>query len=172
MPEKIELPITGMSCAACAARIERELNKLEDIGEARVNFPLKKAVIVPKKELELKQIISLIRDIGYDVDIEADVTIRARKEEAELKRDFVWSACFSAIVMVFSMWMVLPNMQYQNFILLILTLPVQFYFGLRFHKATLLNLKHLTADMNTLISVGTSAAFFYSVFVTFSLTLL
>ncbi len=167
MPEKIELPITGMSCAACAARIERELNKLEDIGEARVNFPLKKAVIIPKKELELKQIISLIRDIGYDVDLEADVTIRAKKEEAELKRDFIWSACFSAIVMVFSMWMVLPNMQHQNFILLILTLPVQFYFGLRFHKATLLNMKHFTADMNTLISVGTSAAFFYSAFVTF-----
>jgi len=167
MPDKIELPITGMSCAACAARIERELNKLEDIGEARVNFPLKKAVIVPKKELELKQIISLIRDIGYDVDLEADVTIRAQKEEAELKRDFIWSACFSAVVMVFSMWMVLPTMQYQNFILLILTLPVQFYFGLRFHKATVLNLKHFTADMNTLISVGTSAAFFYSAFVTF-----
>jgi Cu+-exporting ATPase len=167
MPEKIELPITGMSCAACAARIERELNKLEDIGEARVNFPLKKAVIVPKRELELKQIISLVRDIGYDVDLEADVTIRAKKEEAELKRGFIWSACFSAVVMVFSMWMVLPNMQHQNFILLILTLPVQFYFGLRFHKATLLNLKHLTADMNTLISVGTSAAFFYSAFVTF-----
>lgn len=167
MPEKIELPITGMSCAACAARIERELNKLDDIGEARVNFPLKKAVIFPKKELELKQIISLIRDIGYDVDLEADVTIRAKKEEAELKRDFMWSACFSAIVMVFSMWMVLPNMQYQNFILLILTLPVQFYFGLRFHRATLLNMKHFTADMNTLISVGTSAAFFYSAFVTF-----
>lgn len=167
MPEKIELPITGMSCAACAARIERELNKLEDIGEARVNFPLKKAVIIPKKELELKQIISLIRDIGYDVDLEADVTIRAKKEEAELKRDFIWSACFSAFVMVFSMWMVLPNMQHQNFILLILTLPVQFYFGLRFHKATLLNMKHFTADMNTLISVGTSAAFFYSAFVTF-----
>jgi len=167
MPEKIELPITGMSCAACAARIERELNKLEDIGEARVNFPLKKAVIVPKRELELKQIISLVRDIGYDVDLEADVTIRAKKEEAGLKRDFIWSACFSAIVMIFSMWMVLPDMQYQNFALLILTLPVQFYFGLRFHKATLLNLKHVTADMNTLISVGTSAAFFYSAFVTF-----
>lgn len=167
MPEKIELPIVGMSCAACAARIERELNKLEEIGEARVNFPLKKAVIVPKRELEIKQIISLIRDIGYDVDLEADVTIRAKKEEAELKRDFIWSACFSAVVMVFSMWMVLPNMQYQNFVLLILTMPVQFYFGLRFHKATLLNLKHLTADMNTLISVGTSAAFFYSAFVTF-----
>jgi Cu+-exporting ATPase len=167
MPEKIELPITGMSCAACAARIERELNKLEDIGEARVNFPLKKAVIVPKRELELKQIISLIRDIGYDVDLEADVTIRAKKEEAGLKRDFTWSACFSAVVMVFSMWMVLPDMQHQNFILLALTLPVQFYFGLRFHRATLLNLKHFTADMNTLISVGTSAAFFYSAFVTF-----
>lgn len=167
MPEKIELPITGMSCAACAARIERELNKLDDIGEARVNFPLKKAVIVPKRELEVKQIISLIRDIGYDVDLEADVTIRAKKEEAGLRIDFTWSACFSTLVMVFSMWMVLPDMQHQNFILLVLTIPVQFYFGLRFHKATLLNVKHFTADMNTLISVGTSAAFFYSAFVTF-----
>ncbi|OPY75301.1 MAG: putative copper-transporting ATPase PacS [Syntrophorhabdus sp. PtaU1.Bin050] len=167
MPEKIELPITGMSCAACAVRIERELNKLKDVGEARVNFPLKKAVILPKREIELKEIISIIRDIGYDVDLEADVTIRARKEEAELKKDFIWSACLSVLVMVFSMWMVLPNMQHQNFILLILTIPVQFYFGLRFHRSTILNLKHFTADMNTLISVGTSAAFFYSAFVTF-----
>lgn len=164
MPEKIELPITGMSCAACAARIEKELNKLDDIGEARVNFPLKKAVIIPKRELELKEVISIIRDIGYDVDIEADVTIRAQKEEAVLKRDFIWSASFSAVIMVFSMWEVLP---YSNFILLLLAIPVQFYFGLRFHTSTLLNLKHFTADMNTLISVGTSAAFFYSSFVTF-----
>jgi P-type Cu+ transporter len=164
MAEKVELPITGMNCAACAARIERELNKLDNIKEARVNFPLKKAVIIPKNDIELKDIVSLIRDIGYDVDIEGDVTVRAKKEEAGLKRDFIWSACFSALIMVFSMWMVLPN---SNFILLLLTLPVQFYFGLRFHTPAVLNLKHFTADMNTLISVGTSAAFFYSSFVTF-----
>lgn len=167
MPDKIELPIVGMSCAACAARIERELNKIGDIREARVNFPLKKAIILPKREIELKEVISIIRDIGYDVDLEADVTIRAKKEETELKRDFIWSACFSAVVMVFSMWMVLPNMQHQNFALLVLTTPVQFFFGLRFHRSTILNLRHFTADMNTLISVGTSAAFFYSAFVTF-----
>ncbi len=164
MPEKIELPITGMNCAACAARIERELNKMPDIAEARVNFPLKKAVIQPGSELELKEVIDRIRDIGYDVDIEADVTIRAQKEEAGLRKDFIWSISLSVIIMVFSMWMVLP---YNNFILLILTLPVQFYFGLRFHGPAITNLKHFTADMNTLISVGTSAAFFYSAFVTF-----
>lgn len=164
MPEKIELPITGMNCAACAARIEKELNKMEDIREARVNFPLKKAVILPKTDIELKQVIALIRDIGYDVDIEADVTVRARKEEAELRKDFTWAVALSVVVMVFSMWMVLP---YNNFVLLLLTLPVQFYFGLRFHRSALSNLKHFTADMNTLISVGTSAAFFYSAFVTF-----
>lgn len=164
MPEKIELPVTGMNCAACAARIERELNKMEDIREARVNFPLKKAVILPKSDIELKQVISLIRDIGYDVDIEADVTVRARKEEAELRKDFTWAVALSVVIMVFSMWMVLP---YNNFVLLLLTLPVQFYFGLRFHQSALSNLKHFTADMNTLISVGTSAAFFYSAFVTF-----
>ncbi len=164
MPEKIELPITGMNCAACAARIERVLNKMDDVAEARVNFPLKKAVILPKHELELKEVILRIRDIGYDVDIEGDITVRARKEEAQLRKDFTWSISLSVIIMVFSMWMVLP---YNNFILLLITLPVQFYFGLRFHKSTLTNLKHLTADMNTLISVGTSAAFFYSAFVTF-----
>lgn len=164
MPEKIELPITGMSCAACSARIERELNKMDGILEARVNFPLKKAVIMPKADMELKQVVDIIRDIGYDVDIEADVTLRAAREEAGLKKDFIFAACLSAAIMVFSMWMVLP---YNNFVLLLLTIPVQFYFGLRFHRATLLNMKHFTADMNTLISVGTSAAFFYSVFVTF-----
>jgi Cu+-exporting ATPase len=164
MAEKVELPIMGMSCAACASRIERELNKLENIKEARVNFPMKKAVIIPKRDIELKEIISLIRDIGYDVDIESDVTIRAQKEETELKGAFIRSACLSAVIMTFSMWMILP---YNNFILFLLTLPVQFYFGMRFHKPALLNLKHFTADMNTLISVGTSAAFFYSVFVTF-----
>lgn len=162
MAEKIELPITGMNCAACAARIERELNKLPEIETALVNFPLKKAVIVPKKEIELKGIISLIRDIGYDVDIEGDVTVRAQKEEAELKRSFIYSAALSAVIMCFSMWMVLPNV-----VLLVLTIPVQFYFGLRFHRSALQGLKHFTSDMNTLISVGTSSAFFYSAFVTF-----
>jgi len=164
MADKIELPIIGMSCAACSARIERELNKMDEIKEAHVNFPLKKAVIIPKGDIELKKIIAIIRDIGYDVDIEADVTIRAQKEEAELKKAFILSACFSVPIMIFSMWLALP---YNNFILLLLALPIQFYVGLRFHKAAILNLKHFTADMNTLISVGTSAAFFYSVFVTF-----
>ena len=97
MPDKIELPITGMSCAACAARIERELNKMGDIQEARVNFPLKKVVILPKHELELKEVISRIRDIGYDVDIEGDITIRAQKEEAQLRRDFTWSISCSLL---------------------------------------------------------------------------
>jgi len=164
MADKIELPITGMNCAACSARIERELNKMDEIKEAHVNFPLKKAVIIPKGDIELKKIIAIIHDIGYDVDIEADVTIRAQKEEAELKKDFILSACFSVPIMIFSMWLTLP---YNNFILLLLTLPIQFYVGLRFHRAAILNLKHFTADMNTLISVGTSAAFFYSAFVTF-----
>jgi len=108
MPEKIELPITGMNCAACAARIERELRKMDSVQEARVNFPLKKAVILPKTDLELKQVVSLIRDIGYDVDMEADVTVRAHKEEAGLRRDFTWAVSLSVPIMVFSMWMVLP----------------------------------------------------------------
>lgn len=162
MAEKIELPIVGMNCAACAARIEKALSNFEGIVEARVNFPLKKAVITTRGDVEVKRVIDVIRDIGYDVDLEADVTVRARKEEESLKADLLWSLCLSAIIMLFSMWMVLPN-----WVLLLLTLPVQFYFGARFHKSTISGLRHFSADMNTLISVGTSAAFFYSTFVTF-----
>jgi len=104
MPEKIELPIIGMSCAACAARIEKELNKINAIKEAHVNFPLKKAVIVPKREIELKEVFAIIRDLGYDVDIESDITLRAKKEEKGLKRDFIWSAILSTLIMIFSMY--------------------------------------------------------------------
>ncbi len=161
MAERIEIPITGMSCAACAARIEKALNAHAGIRQARVNFPLKKAEILPKDDLELKGVIDIIRDIGYDVDLEADVTVRALKEERELKQSFIWSAVLSGAVMV-AMWMALPN-----WLLLILTIPVQFYFGLRFHRAAISGFRHFSADMNTLISVGTSAAFFYSAFVTF-----
>ena len=164
MAERIELPITGMSCAACAARIERELGKRGDIREVHVNFPLKKAVIVPKGDMAMQEVVSVIRDIGYDVDMESDVTIRAQKEEREVRKAFIGAALFSVPVMVFSMWPVLP---FNNIILLLLSIPVQFYFGLRFHRAAILGLKHFSADMNTLISVGTSAAFFYSVFVVF-----
>ncbi len=161
MAEKIELPIIGMSCAACAARIEKVLNEQPGIKEARVNFPLKKAVIVPGSNLEMKDVIAIVRDIGYDVDLEGDITIRARKEEAGLKRDFICSATLATALMA-AMWFMMPNI-----VLLALTLPVQFYFGLRFHRAAISGLRHFSADMNTLISVGTSAAFFYSAFVTF-----
>lgn len=167
MAERFELPITGMSCAACAARIEKVLGNYKDIAEVRVNFPLKKAVILPRKEIELKEVVAMIRDMGYDVDLEADVTLRARKEEKELKRDFLWSALFGLPVLVISMTLGMHGDRAVNYLLLVLTLPVQFYFGLRFHRSALLNLKHYTSDMNTLISVGTSAAFFYSAFVTF-----
>jgi len=162
MAEKIEIHIAGMSCAACAARVEKALNNIQGIKEARVNFPLKKAVILPGRNLELKEVVDIIRDIGYDVDLEADVTLRAEKEEAELKKAFIWSALLSAAIMVSSMWLMAPN-----FVLLLLAIPVQFYFGMRFHKSALLGLKHFNTDMNTLISMGTSSAFFYSLFITF-----
>ncbi|HOP86600.1 MAG TPA: heavy metal translocating P-type ATPase [Syntrophorhabdaceae bacterium] len=162
MAEKIEIPITGMNCAACAARIERELNKLGGVKEARVNFPLKKAEVLLGDNTDLKNIISVIREIGYDVDIERDITLRAKREEKELLRDFIITACLTVPIMIFSMWPILP---YNNWILLILTIPVEFYFGLRFHRPAISNLKHLNADMNTLISLGTISAFFYSLLV-------
>jgi len=162
MAEKIELPITGMNCAACAARIERALNRLDGVKEARVNFPLKKAEVLLGDNTDLKDIISVIREIGYDIDIEKDITLRAKREEKGLFRDFIITACLTVPIMFFSMWQVLP---YNNWILFFLTVPVEFYFGLRFHRPAISNLKHLTADMNTLISLGTISAFFYSLLV-------
>jgi Cu+-exporting ATPase len=178
--KRIEIPVGGMTCAACVRRVENALRSLDGVASADVNFATERATVkyLPSR-VSLADLKRAISDAGY-TPLDATSTDAARDSEREardaeyrsLKIEFVTSAVLSTLIMVGSMHHNIPRLgdvpeQTMFYILFALTLPVQFWCGLRFYRGFWSASRHKTADMNTLIAVGTSAAFFYSFAVTF-----
>ena len=173
------LPIGGMSCASCAARIERNLKKLNGVTDAAVNFGTEKASVeyIPSL-VDLQTVKKTIIDTGYTV-IEAEeknlLDIDRERREGELrilKNELIESASLSIFIVIGSMQMFIPHFpsiphSTINSILFILTTFVQFKCGSRFYVGAWAALKHLGTDMNVLVAVGTTTAYLYSAFVTF-----
>ncbi len=243
MPEsfkKIDLPITGMTCAACSAAVERALKKTVGIADVSVNLPAERAAIEfgsPDRMPPLTGLIDVIKGEGYGVAtsqmtffiqgitcaacvgavekslaklygvLSAKVNLatetatleyiptltgfgdfrkavedagytavritrgftdeeseRKEKEYAALKRHFIISALLTTPLMIMSMAM-LEGRLFAGIMLLLAT-PVQFWTGMRFHTAAFSAICHRSTNMNTLISIGTNSAYFYSVFAT------
>ncbi|ARU46961.1 heavy metal translocating P-type ATPase [Corynebacterium silvaticum] len=181
-PVTIELGVTGMTCTSCSGRVQRKLNKLDGV-EASVNFATETAqVSFDPAEMTSTQLIDVIRGAGYDAFILADetqggvdnapeaavdATEAARDHHAEeLKSRLVYSAVLAIPVFAMSM---IPALQFDNWQWLSFALasPVFFWGGAPFHKATLANLKHGSFTMDTLITLGTSAAYAWSVWALF-----
>jgi Cu+-exporting ATPase len=164
----VELPITGMTCASCANRIERKLNELDGVT-ASVNYATEKATVDYDAMLvEPDQLIDAIEDAGYH----ARLPRAERPEETEvdetapLRERLLVS--FALMLPVLAMAMI-PPLQFENWQWLSLTLaaPVVVWGAWPFHRATWANLKHGTATMDTLISVGVLAAFGWSLYALF-----
>ena len=187
------LPVTGMSCAACAANIERALKKLPGIGDAGVNYATNRATVTfDPAVLTVPAIVEAIRDAGYDVlmtgtrpaapkpweegasrttaeagtrddDMGAveDLEEQARdREYRALRFKLALGAALAIPVVVLGMAHVdFPGV---NWVQLALSTPVLFISGWQFFRGAWKAVRHLTADMNTLIAVGTGAAFLYS----------
>jgi Cu+-exporting ATPase len=166
-----------MTCAACVNRIEKGLRKIEGVTEAQVNLATERATLLyhPEKvgKSEFRQ---TVEDLGYEVrgfeeEAMADREAEARAREIRLqKRKFTVSAVLSAAIFLGSMpeWFPWWPATLQNHLtLFLLTTPVQFWAGWQFYRGFWLALKHRTSDMNTLIAVGTSAAYIYSTVITF-----
>ena len=175
MMKKTIISILGMHCASCAQRIEKSLNKTEGISNANVNFATEKATVdYDEKIINEDKIRKIIEGLGYKPFKEEGKThdrenIERQKEIKQLKKLFLLSLILSIPIFVISMplkWInvVLP---YENIILLVLATPVQFFVGYRFYKGAYSALKNKSANMDTLIAIGTSAAYFYSLFVVF-----
>jgi Cu+-exporting ATPase len=168
MKKKTKLSIQGMHCAACAVTIEKQLNKKIGVKKAVVNFSAEKASIEfdPKKVTE-KELIKTVEKAGYKATIGgADREKMLRESEIRnLKTLFIFSILFSVPIFIISMF--LMDFPFRNFVLFFLATPVQFIVGYRFYKNSFIALKNKTADMDTLIAIGTSAAYFYSVANTF-----
>jgi P-type Cu+ transporter len=159
---RVELPITGMTCASCAARIERKLNKMDGV-EATVNYATESAsVSYDSGTVTPEDLVATVEATGYGASLPVEETDEETDPTRPLQTRLIGAAVLSLPVVLLSM---IPALQFDHWQWLSLQLatPVVFWAGWPFHRATWLNLKHATATMDTLISVGTLAAWGWSV---------
>ncbi len=166
----LELPITGMTCASCANRIERKLNKLDGVS-ATVNYATEKArVEFDPGAVAPDQLVEAVEAVGYSATLPAsepaEPTDAEPDEIAALRRRLIFAAVLSVPVLLMAM---IPALQFDNFQWLSLNLvtPVVLWAAWPFHKAAWANLKHGAATMDTLISVGTLSAWLWSLYALF-----
>jgi P-type Cu+ transporter len=169
--EHVELPIVGMTCASCAVRIERRLNRLDGVS-ANVNFASETATVdYDPTSVDGDALVAAVESAGYRARLPADEARDEREEGADdqtasLRRRVTISSLLALPVLVLS---VVPPLQFDNWQWLALQLatPVVVWGGWPFHKAAWENLKHATATMDTLISLGTLAAWLWSLYALF-----
>jgi len=176
---KLDLPVQGMTCASCAGRIERKLNQLEGV-EATVNFATEKASVTYDSEaVETDDLIGAVEAAGYKAKLPSDTKpsrvkgdrVLEDEREAELRglrRRLIVAAALSVPILLVAM---IPPLQfdYWQWLSLQLATPVVLWAGWPFHRVAWQNLKHGAATMDTLISVGTLAAWGWSVIALFFL---
>ncbi|HJY45419.1 MAG TPA: heavy metal translocating P-type ATPase [Propionibacteriaceae bacterium] len=160
--QTIELDVQGMTCASCAARIEKKLNRLEGV-KATVNYATEKATVHAGKGTTAQTLIETIEQTGYHATLPAESPRDPDLELRQLRRRLIICAVLSVPVIMISMvpaWQ-FPWWQWVSFAL---AGVVVVWGAWPFHRATLLNLQHGNATMDTLISIGTLAAFGWSAY--------
>jgi Cu+-exporting ATPase len=168
-PERVRLELEGMTCASCAARIEKKLNKLEGV-EASVNYATDEAsVTFDPGRVQVEQLIRTVEAIGYGAALPrsaADVTQANEPEDAlrTIRRRLAGAALLTGPLVLLAM---VPPLQFSGWewLALALATPVVLWAGWPFHRAAALNARHLAATMDTLISIGTLAAWAWSAIV-------
>ena len=156
--ERVDLPVSGMTCAACARTIERTLTATSGVTRANVNLATNTATVeFDPARVRPADFINAIEDLGYGVP-ETEPPVDAA--ETQYRRRLIVAVIFTAPVMALGMLHTAPWIQ------LALTLPVIFYSGAPFYAAAWSAVRHGAANMNTLITLGTGAAFLYSLWET------
>jgi len=184
--DKISLPIEGMTCASCVARVEKSIAKIEGVTDVAVNLATEKATFnIDKGKTGIVEIKKVVEEIGYKINLSSlyeekkssntdDESEKKLDYNLTLKKDFLFALILTIPNFIISMSQMfegirdlIPITDFQlNKILLLLATPVIFISGKRFYKIFWNNLKHFTADMNSLVAVGTGAAFSFSVLIT------
>jgi Cu+-exporting ATPase len=174
--ERVDLPVSGMSCAACARSIENQLAATPGVNSAHVNFATSTATVeFDPAHAAVRNLVDAIEELGYGVlqpeTAGEDAEEQAREREyAALKRRLWLAAAFAVPVVALGMapglMHLAPLNRMTSWIQLAFTAPVVFYAGAPFYKGAWAALRHRSANMNTLIALGTGAAFLYSLAVT------
>ena len=159
-PERLDLPVSGMTCAACARSIERTLASTPGVDRAHVNLATNTATVeYDPSRTGVREFVGAIEELGYGVPEKA---VRGDAVERCYRRRLIVAACFAIPVLVLGMSHGRMRRALLPWIQLALTLPVVFYSGAPFYLAAWKALRHGAANMNSLISLGTGAAFLYS----------
>jgi len=169
--ERVDLPLTGMSCAACARSIENQLSGTPGVATAHVNFATSTATVeFDPARTAVRDLVGAIEELGYGVpqpEAGVDVEEQSRRQEyAALQRRLLLAAGLSVPVVALGMWPGLMQLHAMSWIQLALAAPVVCFAGAPFFKDAWIALRHRSANMNTLISLGTGTAFLYSLLVT------
>ena len=161
--KKSIFPVGGMTCASCVARVEEALSSVPGVISASVNLASEKATVEYLEGTEPADMRRAVKDAGYELGPEVqaleDVTTAAQREVRFLRNRFIVAVILASIIMILGF---IPSFVGEPYLLWALATPVQFWAGLRFYRGAWGALKHKTSDMNTLIAVGTSVAYFYS----------
>lgn len=171
--EKTELRIEGMSCAACSARVERELNRLAGVKQANVNLATEIATVeyYPAR-VDVEELIRTVQRAGYNAKPLETVRQKEAAESDELKgrrRMLIFAIAFSLPFLVMMLAelldLPLPHWMMSVPVQLMLATPVQFIAGFTFYRGAYFALKNRAANMDVLVALGTSAAYFYSLII-------
>lgn len=176
--EHIQFDITGMTCSACANRIEKRLNRLDGVSNATVNFALETAT-VDYNELAVtpKEMIEAVDKMGFELHADQDEESKVDHKEAEIKKQQM--KFIASVILTFPLfWTMVAHFNFLSFIYmpdilmnpwlqLALATPVQFIIGAQFYKGAFNSLRNKSANMDVLVALGTSAAYFYSLYLAF-----
>ncbi len=174
----VTLSVGGMSCASCVAKIERGLGALPGVVRARVNLATERATIDALPSVQVDDLRRAIEGLGYTAELLKSPAAEVDREKAAREREIrrlglktLVGAGLSLPLMLgsFPEWVPwVPGWLANHVVLFLLATPVHLWVGWQFHAGFWKALRHRTADMNTLVSVGTSAGYVYSVLVTFA----
>ncbi len=178
--EKVSLPIQGMTCASCVNKVEKALRSAKGVIQASVNFATERASVEYVPDLiTVRDLKKAVQEVGYEVlevkeeDVVEKERLAREKELSRLKWKFVIGAVLLVPILflmygasLLEQWLGLSR-EVNFFIQFLLATPVQFWAGWQFYVGFWKATKHKTSDMNTLIAVGTSAAYLYSLVVMF-----
>ncbi len=177
MVQKESLKITGMSCAACSARIEKKLTRADGILSANVNLTTEKATVeYDPSQIKVSEMIKMVQALGYEAEKAEEITRDVEKERREkeiksLRITLIISIALSSpmlLAMVLSFMGIDIHFLHNEYFQLIITTPVQFIIGFRFYKNAFYALRSKSTNMDVLVAMGTSAAYFYSLYNVFS----
>ncbi len=173
--KKIDLNITGMHCASCSTLINRALSKADGVTEANVNYATAKARIVfDESKLSEEDLITVVKNKGYGASLGGkndaiDREASQKKEIGDIKNNLFFSLIFTIPAFLIGM-VLMPlgvKIPYDLFILFLLATPVQFIAASDIYKSAWVALKNKTANMDSLIAIGTTAAYLFSVYAIF-----